>query len=281
MSIGETRQLAHLKRETLKTHALKYDLDPALDYAKPGNSPPERAFQLLACGFDLMMVVMGAGFPARRRRGRRSARRWVRQNLPWAGANGAAFMACALPTLLAEMDGRLCEDGDDDAEAVVDPHHHLMLRRTVEDFYPKLHPDKQRQKLDSCAAEFDVIREHRPREEVTSGKERPTGYSLALMRGEEPDDDPELVEAQRRYARDYFMYKASLATMASAAHVADVRRLTRKAIPSLDPGARRVSRYRSRALAAWIEGSRPYRQYASLELQSASTAAAPAVMRPR
>lgn len=266
-----------MKLEVLKPHAHKFDLDHEADYARPGNSPPERAFQLLSCGFDLFLVIADSALPTLDRGARRSGRRWIRENLIHKGAYAAGFMARSASTLLALTRGRLSDDGDDASEAIVDPEYHRMLTRSIEDFYPKLKkgPRQQADPLENCVVEFEVMEKHEPREKVASGDEPATQYSMALLRGEVPHEDPELVEMQRRYARDFFIHRASLSAMRISLEVGDVRRLVPKMIPHLDPDDARQSDYRAHALAAWIEGSRPYREYALLEFQNAPAAAAP------
>lgn len=268
MSRRQNRRLEHQKLEALKPHAHKFDIDHEADYARLGNSPPERAFHLLACGLELLIVMMNSGFPSFKRGVRRDASKWTRQTLLWKGAQAAGYMARANATLMALMDGRLSDD-EDGVDPVTDRQFHLAMRKSVEDFYPKLG------RLDaSWWAEFDVMRDRKPRPEVERGDEPANEYSLALLRDEDPGDDPELVRLQKRYARDYFIYRATLGGMKVALRAADAARLTPKTIPFLDPGKRRVSKYRARALAAWIEGSRPYREYASMEFMSARAAPA-------
>jgi hypothetical protein len=284
--VMKSRRLAYLKRAALQAHALKYDLDPSQDYGRPGNSPAERAFHLLSCGFDMLLVVLGPdGFPSLHSRTRKRGSKWVRQRLPWQGAAGAGVMARAVPALLAAMGGRIGDDAEGGAEPVVDPQFHLALKRSVDDFFSAPgkavlqlpftgFPDKAvLRELDQCTAEFAVLESGKPREEVARGERPANRYSLALLNGEDPHTDPELVEMQRRYARDYFIYTASLAAMKAAMAAPDMQRLSRKVIPFLDPEDPRISKYRARALAAWIEGSRPYREYALMEFQNASVAA--------
>jgi hypothetical protein len=285
MSKRLDRRIAYLKHNALQKQALTFDLDPELDYARPENSDPERAFHLLQCGFDLLTEIAHSGFPSLKRRGRKQGSKWVRETLLWRGTETSRFLAHVTPTLLAATGGRLTDDGEDVAEAVADPDHHLMLERSVSKFFPrelwlkppKMEGGKSRQLyppdiIDKCCAEFEVLEKRTPREEVASGEQPANEYSLALMRGEEPEDDSELAELQRRYARDYFIHRASVAAIDRALRPPDFNRLGGKLIPFLDPTNRKLSKYRARALGAWVEGTKSYRKYALIEFQNAPAA---------
>jgi hypothetical protein len=280
MSKRQDRKLQEGKYQALKIQALNLDLDPDGDYARPGNRPSERAFHLLSCGFDILVAVMEEAFPAVDRRAVKTGSKWARESFVLNGAPAGAFLARAAATLLAEMHGRLSEEADDDLEPVLDPEFHMSLRRSVEDFYPKLLPRKAIVKvqdvqslLDSCQAEFEVLKTGEPRKEVTEGEEHANRYSLALMRGEDPSSDPELAREQREYARDYYIHQAVLGGVATSMYESDVRRLLPKTIPYLDPADSRMSDYRARALRAWVRGSRPYREYALMDFRNASPSA--------
>jgi hypothetical protein len=285
VSTRQDRKLARVKLQALQPHAYKFDVDALGDHARPGNKPSECAYHLLSCGFELLITMMDCAFPSFDKGVQKLARKRMREHLLFKGAETAGFLARATPTLSALMGGPLSDEGEDAAEAVVDPEYHLFLRQTVEDFYPnfKLTQFTKVDRLVTCMGEFEVLEKGEPREEVAAGDEPASPYSLALLRGEDPSEDPELVEMQRRYARDYFIWRATDGAMRSVLHPADRRRFLPKTIQVLDPADPRLLEYRRHALATWIEGSRPYREYALMEFQhaSASAAATPVGMQPR
>jgi hypothetical protein len=282
--IGRNRRLEHLRLETLKPHALKFDLDHEADYARPGNNPPEQAFQVLSCGFDLMTEIADAGFPSENRGAQKRGLKWTRETLLWRGANAAKVAGLSISLLLGHTGGRLSND-DESADGIVDPEYHLRLNQTLRDFYPHNlfagggpgKPNLARGEntqglvdgvLEECLAEFKVMEEGRPRKEVRRGEEAGNEYSQALRRGENPQDDPELVMIQQQYARDYFITKASLSVIKAALRPLDFKKLSPKMIGFLDPSEPRLSKYRDRALATWVEGSRSYREYALMEFRT-------------
>jgi hypothetical protein len=277
MSTRQERKLEREKFEALEAYALKYDLEPRFDHGRLGNSPPERAFHLLCCGFDMLIVLMASGFPSLDRRTMKNAAKWTREALVWNGANAAGFTARVCATLFAEMRGRLGDGAEDDVDAVEEPQFHLSLRRSVEDFFPLFQARRAAAGsgqvdplVEACEAEFEVMRTGKPRKEVADGTEPANEYSLALLHGEDPNHDPELVALQRRYARDYFIYRAARGATQTSMFDNDVARLQPKTIPFLDPNDPRLSDYRARALSAWMKGSRPYREYALIEFRNAA-----------
>jgi hypothetical protein len=258
--------MADLKRESLQQEALQFDLDPAGDYAKPGNSPPERAFQVLWCAFDLILSVTEVGFPSYDRRTCKRTAKWVKANLLYQAAQTSSILAHALPSLLVETDGSLSWDGSEPDDEVVGAEHHARLLTSIADFYPLVAWRKSA--IEVCLGEFKVLETHKPRPEVAKGDEIGSEYSEALLRGENPDDDPRLVEVQRRYAFDYFFNRASVLAMTTA--LAQDYGLVEDKLACLwksndDP---RIPAYLARARAAWVEGSRSYREYALLDSKS-------------
>ena len=74
LSGRKERSIAYLGRETLKGFALDFDVDPDGDLMKPGNSPPERAFQVARSAFDLLVGISELGFPSLDRRTQKRGR---------------------------------------------------------------------------------------------------------------------------------------------------------------------------------------------------------------
>jgi hypothetical protein len=289
MSRRQDRKLEQQKGNALLGYALNFDLDTEANYFRAGNSPPARAFQLLSCGFDMALTFTDQAFPSFDKGAMKTGRKWAREAIAWSGAHAGLFMARAAPTLLARTHGRLGSDAEDSVEAITDPDFFLWLKACVKDFFPRARHSASEPDLDTlieaCDAEFVVIDEGKPREKVKvedgeeptnphslalkRGDDPPNDYSLALMRGDDPRKDPELLEAQRLYARDYFIYEAALGCLQALLFVPDLRRLVDKLILTFDLSDPRMSEYRQKALAAWVEASRPYREYALIEYQSA------------
>ncbi len=250
-----------VRLDALKGSALDFDVDPEDDLMKPGNSPPERAFQLVSCGFDLLMAIREHGLPVRGMRMRAKAQKWILQDSIFGGGATSKVFARLIPILMETLDGRL---DDHDPEGVqpptVPPEHHARLAAVVEDFYPATHKNTP----DMCLEEFTVMEQKRPRDRVQQGEEEGTEYSRALMRGEDPDTDPELVAIQRRWARDYYINKATIGGLRVLLRH-DWVKLEPNVVEITDPGARKVSQTRARSLAAWIDGTSSYRQYALVD----------------
>jgi hypothetical protein len=266
-------RLAKLKLDVLKKGAHVFDIDPTRDYMKPGNSPPEQAFMVASCSLDFLIHLSQVAFPAVGRRTRKRGGKWVMQALLFHGGAGMELLAHASPALMVAMDGRL--SADQPAESVIGADHHLRFQKAVESFYP-LGLDR-RKFLENCLAEFRVMETHEPRGPVVEGTQSANEYSQALLRGENPDDDPELVSMQREYARDFFIDRATYDAVTNALEPADVKIM-------LDDFARFVTlddpkaalKLRARALAGWSEGLKPYLEYALLDSKSERPEAAQA-----
>lgn len=264
-------KLRRAKLEVLKPYAHNYDIEHTVDYARPGNTPPERAFHLLSCGFDAAGTVLELAFPSLDKRARKLGSKWARESLPFNGAHAGRFMASVVPLLFARMDGFLGAPGEEEIEPIRDPEVHLSMKRLTEDFYRRTlrqqaagGPFKQYEQ--ECLAEFDVLDTGQPRQPVAEGKEAANEFSLALLREEDPRQDPELVRIQREYARDYFIHMGISACMLASMFASDAQKLHPKVLPFLDPN---LTEYRANALAAWVEAARPYREYLLIEAQSA------------
>jgi hypothetical protein len=285
---GTKRRAERIKYTVLKRHALTYDLDQKKDYLTPGLTPPEVAYGMILCGYDLLLRIADNGVPSLERRTRRRARKWMHEMLLYFASQPAQLLSHMIPTLYAATGGRLSDTGQDEGSEIFEPAHHLALERAVEDFFPlptKIMLDSMPKKLgmqvtglnkgrrgrnmfrhllDRAMAEFHVMETHEPREEVVKGDEPASDYSAALLRGENPDENPELVEAQRLYARDYFINRASIFATRAALPREDFQRLDQHYVQVLDPNDPGMEKYRKRLLAAWIEGSRRYREYAAI-----------------
>ena len=271
MPSRKDRKIAAAKLTVLGKKGIQYEVDYSEAYSEPPSRPVERALRVLSCGFDLLVRMSDTAFPSLDRRIRKDAAKWTLQHLVWAGIDGAMVLAHALPMLMAEMNGDLSDD--ESAASVPDAEHHRDLLKAVRGFYTL--PRKRTEALELALAEFKVIETHEPRPKVASGDEVGSEYSRALMEGVDPGGDKRLVDAQRRYARDYFISRASVAAIDSTMDPRDRERVEGKLIEITDPDAPGVPEYRALALRSWIEGSKSYRDYVLLERQhSAATESA-------
>jgi hypothetical protein len=256
VALAKTRQLPYLRREALKRLALRYDLEPDGEYHKPGNGPSERAFHLVQCGFDLTVALFKSGFPALDRRTQRRSAKYGLDNLIYGYAVSVLSGYC-LPWLMVNTNGRLLDM--DQTDGVVGREDHERLLRSIAEFFP-LSP-RQAQAFPSFTDEFKVLETREPRDPVAEGEETGTGYSQALMRGENPDDDPELVREQWSYARDWFINRVSLSVL-SELMGGDFTLIVDKLFVLGRDSSGKAAELRSKQLNAWIEGSQTYREYA-------------------
>jgi hypothetical protein len=256
MALAKTRRLPYLRRESLKRLALAYDLEPDGDYHKPGNSASERAFHLVQCGFDLTVSLFKSGFPTVDRRTQRRSAKFGLDNLIY-GYRVAVLAGYCLPWLMMNTDGRLLDMDDD--EGVVGREHHEALLRSIAEFFPL--SGKQATSFQMFPDEFKVLETHEPRDRVAERAATGTRYSEALMRGENPDDDPELVREQWEYARDWFINQASIRVLRELMG-ADFGLLKDKVFILGRQSGPKTGELRRKQLNAWIEGSRVYREYA-------------------
>ena len=133
LSGRKERSIAYLGRETLKGYALDFDVDPDGDYMRPGNSPPERAFQIARSAFDLLVGISERGVPSQDRKTQKRGGKWMIQNILFRGGQvSISQLAHGLPALMVRIDGAL---GDDEIPRVGAVEHARFLK-TVEDFYP-------------------------------------------------------------------------------------------------------------------------------------------------
>jgi hypothetical protein len=249
------------KFKVLKEKALAYDIDPADDYMRPGNNPAETAFQLLRIGFEMLLFMTDNGFPSLDSRTRKKVPKYLRQALLYYGGSGMLVFAHTLPLLYVKEKGHL--SGDEPPELTVD--HHRRLYDTVSSFYPF---KRMGSTVDQpFLREYKVLEEHELPEEVVEGEDPPANeYSEALLRGENPDERPELVAMQREWARDFFIEKATTRGIKLSLHPNDRTLLASKFTSSQaieDASAR--AEFSERLRTAWIEGSQGYLEFARLD----------------
>jgi hypothetical protein len=243
----------------LKAHA--YDVDPSGDYMRPGNTPPEQAFQLLRCGLAMLLTVADTAFPSLDRRTQKRGPKYLRSSLLFYGEVGMLVFAQAAPLLLWKLDGHL--SGTEPPELTAE--HHRKFFETVISFYPYRKGGINVPEI--LLKEFKVMEDQELRESVTEGLQSPNEYSQALMRGENPNEDPELVAIQREYATDFFIDRAIMLAITRSLNPNDKKLLGDKMTRFQgieDPST--AAEFRRRARSGWIEGSKTYLEYAQLEV---------------
>jgi hypothetical protein len=244
----------------LKPDALKFALEPGEDYARPGNSPPARALQVLSCAYDLAIELGRSGLPTMDRRIQRKASKWVVQDIIYrSGPVAVNVLAVALPKILAKTGGNL--DGAITGR-VASVEQHERLRVAVEDFFPLMGQIKTN--ADAGLAEYEVMETKKPRTEVAEGNELGSAYSEALVRGDDPDEDPQLVAEQRRWAMDYFISVTTYYSIQLLIEL-DFPKIKDKMTGFLELEGQEREEFRERLLGAWVRGSKPYMDYALLD----------------
>jgi hypothetical protein len=260
-------RLEKTKSAVMQRQAHRMGLDPSGDYVKPGATPAEQAYVVGLSAFDLLVQISHTAFPAVSGRTRRKGGKYLRHVLLYRAENGVEMLAKAIPGVLAATNGRLSPDQP--AETVVDADYHMRVRRACESFYP-VGAGKQGFFLERCLTEYRVMETHEPRPAVVEGEQSANEYSQALMRGENPDDDPELVRQQRDYARDYFIAWATSVAVRSALDKQDVKVLEEEIINFwMLENPKAAAKLRERALATWLEGVKPYLELASVDAKAA------------
>ena len=246
------------KFDMLKGKAVAYGIDPDGDYMRQGNSPAEEAFQLIKCGLEMLLHVSEHAFPTLDKRARKKGPKWIREAVLYSGDRGSMLLAHAMSGLMAKMDGRLT--GDEPPELTAE--RHQKLHDNVKSFYPV---KKAQGYIDGCMREFEVMETHEPRPIVTEGSQPANEYSQALMRGENPDEDPELVAMQRDYARDYFIDRAIYVAVRHSLSPNDEQILEDKLVRFVMVSDSEAAELRARSFKAWTEGIKPYLEYARLD----------------
>jgi hypothetical protein len=272
------------KYAVLTKHALRYGIEPDVDYMRPGNNPAETAFQLLRCGIDMLVVMADNGFPTEDKGLRKKGGKYIREALFYYGDWGAILFGQMAPLLYLKTDGRL--SGKEPPELTVE--HHRKLYKTASSFYPYV---KNPKLLGQVLREYTILETHEipevEEDENKTDRDKPEGdefeavireemrqvgpapplseYAQALERGENPDDDPALVQRQRDYARDFFIEKATSAALRTSLAPNDRKLFTRKIVRSFSLEGSKAEEFRNRIRSAWIEGCQAYLEYARLD----------------
>jgi hypothetical protein len=260
-----------LRRKVLAPLGYNLDLDFDLDHQDRVVSRPQEALILVSGGFDLLLrITEPEVFPSLSRAARRRGSRLIRRDIVYGGHNASIFLAVALGELLARTGQGFESNGS--ADPGPGPEHYRALRAAVEDYFTINTGRGGRvlsyeELMEPCLVEFLVMEKREPNRLVNAGQERASRYNAMLLEGADPERDAEVVEEQRRYARDYFMNKAAVWAVTLS--------LTQQAgggwmhvepdlldLGKVEPDARKVVAHRKRSLAAWREGASHYLEYA-------------------
>ena len=192
-----------LRRQLLEPLAearrLSYDLELLEPTSAPGDPRDRAGYRLVCCGGD---VLLGAaypdGFPATGRTAKRGVKALTRAFGEEEAREAATMLAHALASMLYEM---LKHRAPEDASV------HLQMRDLIESVYP-LQPGLL-DVVDTTRIEYRTFETHDVRDWIRQAGGG-TGYHRALLSGDDPDADPELVEIQERYAGAYLRAWAML-----------------------------------------------------------------------
>lgn len=286
---GRGSQLVDASFKTLRYLANQYDIAYDADWHKPGNTPVQEAFLLCRYGVDLLVKFCEPDqFPSFDRTSRRVGAKLMKRNVLFSGPAHAPFFAQTIAELLARTEGRLFFDDPIPEGAPGTSAPYRRQRSTLQDFYPSV--SEALELLDNEApAEFEVLEKGEPRAAVRAGEEAASAYSAALLRGENPNDNPALVKEQWEYARDYFIWRCEKAAMRSAMDrptrarfrfeevVTDLIDFTtpESGGPQEDP--KRLA-YRAEALKRWEEPVRACLSYAVIAASARENHESPTTM---
>jgi hypothetical protein len=277
--LGRSNYLDDIRMKINRSLGNLYDVDHKADWHKPGNKPVEKAFQQSKYGLELLIRLSERDeFPSLDKMSRRVGAKLMMRNLLFSGQVFAPFFGQALAALMARTEGRLRFDEPPPEGAAGSSAYYVRLRAMIQDYYPAL--EQATELLDEGApAEFMVLESGEPREAVRSGEEAGTGFSAAILRGDDPNEDPALVKEQWEYARDFFIWRCELSVVRQAMQRPRRTRFTYEEVvedflhlttpesggPQGDP--KRLA-YRARALERWESAARPYLSYAALDAAS-------------
>jgi hypothetical protein len=189
------KRAGKLRRDVLERAARRAGLDSDLALFTAPRTDTERAYALLGCGVDILVDFTDPDtFPSPERRVARRGARQVRKRFKSDDAvTAASFLAQAMGLLRANLDPALGET-------------ETAASELVQEVFPI--SDDDLATLDRLAGEFRVLETGQLRPDFALGAETGSGYHLALLDGQDPSHDEELVEAQRRYATGFLITEA-------------------------------------------------------------------------
>jgi hypothetical protein len=168
----------------------------------------------VSCGGDLLLgAAYPDGFPATGRAAKRGVKALARAFGEEEAREAATMLAHAMANMLHEM---LKDQAPGDAGV------HLQMHDLIESVYP-LHPSLL-ELVDTTRIEYRTLETHHVRDWIRQAGGG-TGYHRALLRGDDPDADPELVDIQERYAGAYLRAWAMLHAIRHTIGVAEYAKL--------------------------------------------------------
>ena len=200
------RKYGRERRALLEPFALSHQLDYNLEVISPGSTSPQIALQLVGCGADLLSGLMypDAVPTPDPKVAKRTAKLVARRFGTDGSRRAAVFLAQAMAAWFVEMVSRAKEPGS----ARV----HARLGDLIQEF-SALDPAELAAIQELCA-EYRVMDDHN-----TTGRFPATGWYMALAdpefaEGRDVDTDPELIQAQSRYASRYLRLGAECRAIA-------------------------------------------------------------------
>jgi hypothetical protein len=173
-----------------------------------GNTPLQLAYGFVNAGTYLLVehAYEPDAMPSLDKGTRKRVAKAMTRGLGGQGARDAAiFLTHAFALDLAEF--FRCRGDQASADG------YLTVPPLVQDHFPL--PDDLLARLDATRAEYRTLRTHEVRDEVRTGAEIGTGYSLALLDpdfidGRDPDQEEQLVTIQKQYAGTFLRGHAVL-----------------------------------------------------------------------
>jgi hypothetical protein len=207
------RSYPGLVRQLLSPLAESVGLNSDVEVLRPGNTPVELAYGFVSHGGYLLIASAEPdGVPSQEKRTRKQVAKLVARGLDRQGARDAAvFLAQAVAVETYEF----LRFRGHEADAVT----HLGFQPPIQEHFPL--SEQLLTRLDGIRAEYRTLENHEVRDEVRRGIEMGTGYSRALidpdsLGGRDPDDDEQLVEAQKAYAHTFLIWSARLVAIERA-----------------------------------------------------------------
>lgn len=233
-----------------------------LELLNPGNSQSQNAFHFVHCGASLLSFFTEPdSFPSEDRRTQRRGAKWIRKDFGTDGGRKAAiFLSQGLAVLLAEMASETGHQTDAEIS--------LQLRQLIQNTYPL--DEETIGKLEACRAEYRTRETFEVRTDVARGAQSTTGYHLALLDrdfldGMHPEEDHQMVDAQRRYASDYARGMAGLVAIEIALGHERFSLIEDELFPPVGTSSSALTQ-RMASLAWWADVAKDWQRYAQIAL---------------
>lgn len=249
-------------RKLLSPLAAKHGLSYDIELLEPGNDAAQNAFHFVYCGASLLSFFTEPdGFPSEGKRVKKRGAKWMRRDFGNLGGQEAAiFLAQALAIFLAEMTKQHGHSGDADIS--------LYFRDLIQKHYPLNEAATDR--LEECRTEFRTRETFEVRPDVARTKLGGTGYHLALLDrgfldGMHPEEDPQMVDAQKRHASQYLRGKASLAAIEMVLGPKRFSSVQDDLFPVVGPSWEALS-YDLQSLTWWGDVAKEWRRFGQIAI---------------